>query len=101
MAENESPKSALDLAMERFRRKDAEDGVVHVPLTDVQKAEIAEVRNFYEARLAEMEVLHRSSMRGMADPAARAELEANYRREREHIASERDAKLARLRGERQ
>jgi hypothetical protein len=97
MSGDESPKSALELAMERLRRKDADDGVVQVPLTDVQRSDIAEVRNFYEARLAEMEVLHRSTMGHTGDPAAREELEANYRREREHIASERDAKLARLR----
>jgi hypothetical protein len=87
----------LELAMERLRRKDAEEGVVQSPLTDVQKKEIAEVRNFYEAKLAEQEVLHRSTLRRTVDPAAREELEANYRRDRERLASERDAKIARIR----
>ncbi len=51
-------KSAYELAMERLRKKDAEGGVEHTPLTDGQKAAIAEVRKFYEARLAQDEVLH-------------------------------------------
>ncbi len=47
-----APKSAYELAMERLRRKDAEEGVERAPVTDAQKAAIAEIRNFYEARLA-------------------------------------------------
>jgi len=94
---DEAPKSALELAMERLRRKDAEEGVVQAPLTETRKAEIAEVRNFYEARLAEMDVLHHSTLRRTFDPAAREELEANYRRDRERVASERAAKIARAR----
>ena len=32
-------------------------------VTDAQKASIAEIRNFYEAKLAEAEVLHQSKLR--------------------------------------
>jgi hypothetical protein len=58
MAGDEAPKSAYELAMERLRKKDAEEGVERRPLTDAQRTAIAEVRNFYEAKLAEIEVLH-------------------------------------------
>jgi len=90
-------KSSLELAMERLKKKDAEDGVESVPLTDGQKADIAEARNFYEAKLAEQEVLHQSKLRAVADPAERDALEQGYRRERERLTSERDAKIARIR----
>ena len=46
----DGPKSAYELAMERLRRKDAEDGDVRESVTDGQKAEIAEVRSRAEAR---------------------------------------------------
>lgn len=90
-------KSAFELAMERLRRQDADAGIETTPLTDQQKTAIAEVRNFYEAKLAEQDVLYRSSLRKVADLAAREALEQDYRRERERLGSERDAKIARLR----
>ena len=91
-------KSAFELAMERLQRKDREAGVESRPLTDAQKAAIAEIRNFYEAKLAEQDVLHQSALRSTFDPAARAELDAQYRRERERLSSERDAKIEKARG---
>jgi len=90
-------KSAFELAMERLRQKDAEAGVESRPLTDQQKASIAEVRNFYEAKIAEIEVLHRSKLRATLDPGEREGLEQEYRRDRERLASERDSKVEKLR----
>ena len=49
MADDKPLKSALDLAMERLRQSDKDAGVESQPVTDAQKAAIAEVRNFYEA----------------------------------------------------
>jgi len=94
---DEVPKSAVELAMERLRKKDADAGVTAAPLSDTQRADMAEVRNFYEAKLAEREVLHQSTMRRMADPDAAALAEQEYRRDRERLASERDGKLDRIR----
>jgi hypothetical protein len=90
-------KSAYELAMERLRKKDAEEGVEHKPITDEQRAAIAEVRNFYEAKLAEIEVLYKSSLRRTFEPEARAALEEQYRRDRERFNSDRDAKIERIR----
>ena len=45
---DDAPKSAYELAMERLRKKDREAGDDDDrPLSDVQKAAIAEVRQFY------------------------------------------------------
>jgi len=96
MAEG-GPKSALEIAMERLRQKDEAEGVVQPSLTEAQKAEIAEIRNYYEARLAEREVMHRSALARTFDPAARAEIEAEYRRDRERTVGEREAKIERVR----
>ncbi len=97
MSEGDAPKSAYELAMERLRKQDAESGGERTPLTDQQRADIAEVRNFYEAKVAEREVLHQSAMRRAGEPEALALLEEHYRRDRERLASERDAKIERIR----
>lgn len=96
---DEAPKSAYELAMERLRKKDAEDGIKQTPLTEEQRAAIAEARNFYEAKLAEREVLHQSAVVRTMDPEARATLEQEYRRDRERLNTERDAKIARIRSQ--
>jgi hypothetical protein len=90
-------KSAYELAMERFQKKDAEAGVVHQPLTDEQKTEIAEIRGRYQARIAELEILHRSNIVRMIDPAEREAAEAQYREDRGRLERERDAKIERTR----
>ncbi len=90
-------KSAYELAMERFQKKDAEAGVERQPLTDEQKAAIAEVRSRYQAKIAELEILHRSTIAGMVDPAARESAEQDYRSERGRLERERDAKIEQAR----
>jgi hypothetical protein len=93
-------KSAYELAMERFQKKDAEAGIVSQPLTDDQKAAVAEVRSQYQAKLAEIEILHRGEMAGMMDPAARELAEEQYRRERGRLERERDSKIEQTRAPR-
>lgn len=95
---DEAPKSAYELAMERLKKKDREAGIEERPVTDEQRSAIAEVRRVYEAKLAEREILHRSSMRKAGpDPEARTVLEDEYHRDRERLASERDRKIEELR----
>lgn len=97
MPDDGSLKSAYELAMERLTRADAEAGGESRRLTDEQKAAIADLRRFYEAKLAEQEILHRSTLRKTPDPEARAALEEEYRRDRERVAAERDAKIEKVR----
>jgi hypothetical protein len=93
-------KSAYELAMERFQKKDAEAGVVSQPLSDEQKSAIAEVRSQYQAKIAELEILHRGEMVSMMDPAARELAEAQYRQERGRLERERDSKIEQARAPR-
>jgi len=94
----DGPKSAYELAMERLRRKDAEDGDVRGPVTDGQKAEIAEVRSRAEARIAELKILHQSKVTAIFDPDARELLDAELRRDLQRVEEDREAKIARIRG---
>jgi hypothetical protein len=93
----DTPKSALELVMERLRKKDAEAGVEEHKLTDEQKAAIAEARSVYEARVAERQILHRSAVLTAVDPQQRETLEEQYRRDVDRFASDRDAKIRRIR----
>ena len=99
MSEDKPLKSALELAMERLKKSDADAGIVERPLSDKQKAEIAEARSFYGSKIAEQEVLLQSKLRSTFDPAERETLEQELRRVRERFASERDARIEKIRRE--
>lgn len=94
---SDTPKSAFELVMERLKKKDAEAGIEEKPLTDAQRAAIAEARQIYEARVAERRILHDSAMLGLFDPAERAERQAELRRDLERLADERDSKIRQIR----
>ena len=98
MPTDDAPKSAYELAMERLRKKDREEGVEERALMPAQRDAIAEARKVAEARLAEREILHASKMRGVLEPEAREALELEYRRDRERIVSDRDRKIDDVRG---
>jgi hypothetical protein len=93
LAEDEAPKSAYEIILERLQKKDREDGVEERTLTTEQKERIAEVRRVYEARLAEREILYQSSRRKAQDLETLDKLEQEYQRDRDRLASERDRKL--------
>jgi hypothetical protein len=97
MADDRPLKSSFELAMERLQQNDAEAGIERKPLSEAQKAAIGEARNFYDAKIAEQEVLHQSRLRRTPDPAERATLDDQYRRDRERLSSERDAKIEKIR----
>lgn len=97
MADGGTPKTAYELAMERLRKHDADAGIEPRSVTEEQKAAIAEIRNFYQAKIAELEVLHQGRLRATVDPEERAAREAEYRRDRERLTSERDHKIEKAR----
>ena len=97
---NNAPKSAVELAMERLRAKDAD--IKDSPegpttLTDEQKEAIAAARRDYVAKVAEAEILFGTSLAATFDPEARRELEANHRRDLRQFTSTRDKKLDAIR----
>jgi hypothetical protein len=97
MPDDKAVKSSFEIAMERFKKSDAEAGIERQPLTDAQKAAIAEIRNFYEAKIAETELLHQSRLRSLFDPAERTTREEEYHRDRERLTTERDSKIEKVR----
>jgi len=92
----EGPKSAYELAMERLRQKDREAGVEERPLTDEQKAAIAEARQIYQARLAEREILHRDAI-GRAQSREEVEkLASELARDRDRLLRDRERKITEI-----
>lgn len=92
-------KSAYEIAMERLRKADRDQGVeTGGPLSDDQKREIADLRERAKARIAEIEILHRKAMaEAGGDPKRRAELEERYRADRERVESGLESAVARVR----
>jgi hypothetical protein len=96
---SDGPKSAFELAMEKLKKKDVEAGVEAQVLTEAQRAAIAEAKNVYDARVAERRILHQSAVLAVFDPAELAERETELRRDLERFASDRDAKIKKIRSE--
>jgi hypothetical protein len=94
---NDGPKTAYELAMERLRQKDKEGGAVERPLTDEQKAAIAEARRVHEARVAEREILHRDALRKATSHEEVAKLDAELAQDRDRLARDRDRRIAEVR----
>src|SRR5262245_51266262 len=92
-----APKSAYELAMERLKKKDADEGVSERALTDDQKNEIAEIRKTYSAKLAQEEILFKSKVQAFLDPESRQALEEHYRRDVDRLTNERDRKIEKVR----
>jgi hypothetical protein len=98
MAEqDEAPKSALELAMARLRQQDVDRGERTAALTDEQKARIAEVRQAAQAKLAQEDILYKSSLATTWEPEARAKLEAEHRIDVQRIHDETERKVAKIR----
>ncbi len=95
--QDEEPKSAFELAMERLRRQDRSEGRSERALSDQQRSQLAETRRFYEAKLAELEILQQSSRRKAKDEADLETTDKQYSEERERLVRERDAKLESIR----
>ena len=91
------PKNAYELAMERLRKKDTEDGVVERPLSAEQKAAIAEARQVHDAKVAEREILHQAALRGAGSHEEIDRLNEELRRDKERLASARDRKITEIR----
>jgi hypothetical protein len=57
------------------------------------------VRSLYDAKIAEQDILQQSAMKNLmgADPAEVEEISRRFRRERERLAGEREAKVESIR----
>jgi hypothetical protein len=96
---SDEPKSALELALERLKQKDADAGIEQKALTDEQREAIAEARNLYEARVAERRIMHQSQIAAVFDPQELELHREHLLRDLAQFESDRDAKIRKIRGE--
>ncbi|RMG43987.1 MAG: hypothetical protein D6718_10760 [Acidobacteria bacterium] len=92
-------KTAYELAMERLRARGEGSGP---PLSDDQKRRIAEVRREIRARLAELEVLHRTAVeaaRAKGDAEKLERLVSEYESERRALLEKEEREVAAIRAE--
>ena len=89
-------KSAYELALERMEKQGIERPREET-FSDEIREKIADARRKAEAKLAELEILHKNRLKTIADPVKRQEEEDDYRRERRWIEDERERKIAELR----
>ena len=94
---DEAPKSAYELAMARLKKKDADDGTVDAPLTDAQRAAIADIRQVYAARRAQAEIMLTAERAGAHDVETLTRLNEEFRRDTDRMARELDEKIAAIR----
>jgi hypothetical protein len=66
-------------------------------MTSDQKAAIAEARSVHAAKTAEIQILQRSKLSAVFDPADRERLEAEYRDELRRLSDDLDRKIDRIR----
>jgi uncharacterized protein (DUF305 family) len=100
MSSDSAPKSAYELAMARLRKKDDEDGIVEQSLTDAQREAIAEARRVQEARIAEVQIMHRSRAATLADPNQREAAQEALRRDIQRIHDDCDRKIEKIKSPR-
>lgn len=89
-------KSAYELALERLEKQGIERPREE-SFGDELREKIAEARRRAEAKLAELEILHKNRLKTQYDPAKRQEEEEEYVRERRRLEDERDRKVEELR----
>lgn len=89
-------KSAYELALERLEKQGIERPREE-SFSDELREKIAEARRKAEARIAELEILHKNRLKTMMDPAKRQEEEEEYVRERRRIEDDRNRKIEELR----
>ena len=90
-------KSAYELALERLEKQGIERPREE-SFSDELREKIAEARRKAEARVAELEILHKNRLKTMMDPSKRQEEEEEYVRARRWIEDDRDRKIEELRG---
>jgi hypothetical protein len=90
-------KSAYELALERLESQGI-DRPDQTALSAETREQMSQTRVKAQAKLAEIEILHRKSLEGIFDPLEIERVEQEYRAERQRIEERRDREIEALRG---
>ncbi len=89
-------KSAYELALERMEKQGIERPRKD-SLSDRDREQVAEIRRKSEAKVAELEILHKDRLAKIGDPGLRQEEMADFQRERQRAEEDRDRKITKVR----
>ncbi len=89
-------KSAYELALEQMERQGIERPREEA-LSAEEREQVTEARRKAEAKLAELEILHRDRLAKLVDPAEREHEEKDFRHERQRVEDKRDREIERIR----
>ena len=92
MGDEETPKSAVELAMEKMKSLGDE-----TPLTDKKRAEIAEVRSLYRAKIAEVEIHQAAKISQGGSPEDIETLRSELSTEKRRLNEDMEKKVQRIR----
>jgi len=93
MSDEEAPKSAVELAMEKLRASGFEENA----LTDEQKAEIADIRSHTRAKIAELEIHQEPKLRAATTMDELEALRAELSQEKIRLEEEMEKKVSKVR----
>lgn len=91
-------KTAYELALERLEQQGIERPSEEA-LSAETRQEIADLRNQTEAKLAQLEILHKDRIKSIADPTEVAVAETEYAAERQRLEEKLEHKIDKLRSE--
>ncbi len=94
MSDDDAPKSAVELAMEKLR---ARGDFKEVKLTDEQKAEIADIRSRYRAQIAELEIHHQGKLPAVGSFEEAEVLRAELKKEKGRLEEEMEKRVSEVR----
>ncbi len=94
MSEDDEPKSAVELAMEKLR---ARGDFTETSLTDAQKAEIADIRSLYQSKIAELEIHEAAKMKQAATLEELETLKEALAKEKQRLNQEMEDKVKEVR----
>ena len=89
-------KSAYELALERMEQQGIERPREEA-LSKAEREQVAEARRKAEAKIAEMEILHKGNLAKTADPAEREKLEKEFQHERRRVEERCEREIGRIR----
>lgn len=89
-------KTAYELALERMEQRGIERPRAEA-LSDAEREQMAEIRRKAEAKVAELEILHKDRLAKIDDPLKRKQEQEEFEIERQRVEDDRDRKIAQLR----
>jgi len=89
-------KTAYELALERMEQRGIERPQAGA-LSEAEREQVADLRRKAEAKVAELEILHRDRLVKIDDPMKRKQEQEEFEIERQRVEKDRDRRIEKLR----